>query len=343
MFTAMFRATFFFAVFALSAFAGNPDDDWSTVTKLDGGPSTVPKNETEAKRIAVTHNELQQRTLRAFADAYPKSPHFFEAKLRLARTLSIHARLIGEDEPTEITRILAELDAVAVGPQKAELDFARLSREMRRFHGKRPTPSQRTALLESARKFQQTYPTDRRIAALLAEIATLFESDPKTKEALVADAEKTAVEPELKAQLADDRKRLALVDKPVGLHFTAIDGTKFDLKAQRGKVVIVLFFATWSEPARAAFAELREVVAKNEITWAAISLDSEKPALEAFLRQQKGRIPVGWDGKVWDSPLVHSLGINSLPTVWIFDKQGILRSLDGLDETEKQIFRLSKE
>jgi hypothetical protein len=46
---------------------------------------------------------------------------------------------------------------------------------------------------------------------------------------------------------------------------------------------------------------------------------------------------------MWESPLIQSLGINTLPTVWIFDKQGILRSLDGLDETDKLLTRLGRE
>ena len=340
----MFRSAIIFAVLSFSSFAGTPDADWAGITKLDAGPSAVPKNEAEAKRIAIAHNELQQRTLRAFIDAHAKDEHFFEAKLRLARTLNIRARLGGDEESDEIARILEELEKIAVGPQRAELDFVRLSREMRRFQGKRPTGGERAALLDAARKFQRSNPADRRIAALLAEVATLFESDPKTKESLVGEAEKTAVEPDLKAQLADDRKRLRLVDKPLGLNFTGIDGTKFDIKAQRGKVVIVLFFATWSEPSREAFAELKEIVLKNEgTTWAAISLDREKTVLEGFLRQHKNKIAVGWDGKVWASPFVQTLGINSLPTVWIFDKAGVLRSLDGMDETEKQISALSGE
>ena len=340
----MFRFAFIFAVVSFSVFAGTSEVDWAGIVKLDAGPSAVPKNEADAKRIAVGHSEAQQRALRAFIETHGKDGHFFEAKLRLARALSLHARLSGEAEPAEVARIFDELEPVAAGAQRGELEFARLSREMRRFQGVRPTREQRAGLLEAARKFQRGNPGDRRVAALFAEVATLFESDPKTKESLVAEAEKTAVEPELKAQLADDRKRLRLVDKPLGLHFTGVDGAKFDIKEHRGKVVVVVFFATWSEPSREAFAEVKELVAKRDgAAWAAISLDADKAALEGFLRQHRGKVAVGWDGKEWASPFVQTLGINSLPTVWIFDKAGVLRSLDGMEELEKQVEELSGE
>lgn len=341
----MLRTICIFTAFTLCpVLAGTPAEDWAAITKLDAGPSEVPKNEQDAKRIAIAHSEQQEKRLRAFAEANPTHANFFEAKLRLARALNIRSRLLGDTEPAEVARILEELEPIAKGPQRAELDFARLSREMRRFQGKRPTADQRAALLDSTRKFQRTNPADRRIAALLAEVATLFESEPAIKKELVADAEKLAVEPELKAQLADDRKRLSLLEKPVAIRFKSIDGTNFDVKEQRGKVTVVLFFSTWSAPSLQAYADLADYVGSNAaVKWVGISLDKEKEPLQEFLRGQKTRIAVGWDGKMWDSPFVQTLGINSLPTVWIFDKQGILRSLDGLEKIDAQIARFTNE
>ncbi|MEK0451897.1 MAG: hypothetical protein RL088_4165 [Verrucomicrobiota bacterium] len=325
-------------------FAGTPGEDWAEIVKLDAGPSAIPKNEAEAQDIAIRHNELQEKNLRAFIATHAKDARIFEARLRLARVLSIRARLAGDTEPAEVGRILEELDSIAAGPQRAELDFAKLSRQMRRFQGKRPTADQRTELLDAARAFQKSHPADHRVAAVLAEVATLFEHDPKTKAAIITDAEKLAVEPELKAQLADDRKRLGLLDKPIGLRFTAIDRTNFDIREHLGKVVVVLFFATASEPAKAAFSDLGEIIAQYEgVKWAAISLDPQKAPLEAFLRQQKTRPQTGWDGKMWGGELVQALGINTLPTVWIFDKQGVLRTLDGLEQADRQISRLLRE
>jgi hypothetical protein len=49
---------------------------------------------------------------------------------------------------------------------------------------------------------------------------------------------------------------------------------------------------------------------------------------------------VTWDGKGWDSPLMRALGINSVPTTWLLDKNGILRSLDALEDPNGQIRKL---
>ena len=50
--------------------------------------------------------------------------------------------------------------------------------------------------------------------------------------------------------------------------------------------------------------------------------------------------PVAFDGKGWESPLVRGLGINALPTVWLLDARGRLRSLNALENTVAQIRQL---
>ena len=50
--------------------------------------------------------------------------------------------------------------------------------------------------------------------------------------------------------------------------------------------------------------------------------------------QELGFRPVAFDGKGWESPLVRSLGINSLPTLWIVDRKGNLRALNARTDRE---------
>ncbi|MEO6784943.1 MAG: TlpA disulfide reductase family protein, partial [Chthoniobacteraceae bacterium] len=135
---------------------------------------------------------------------------------------------------------------------------------------------------------------------------------------------------------------LAFLGKPLPLRFTALDGRRVDVKSWQGKVVGIVFFATWSEPSRLALVELRRAIeaegARAELV--AISLDSDRASLENFLRAQGIACPVAWDGKGWDGPLMQALGINSVPTAWLLDTKGVLRSLDALEDPAAQIRRL---
>jgi hypothetical protein len=68
-----------------------------------------------------------------------------------------------------------------------------------------------------------------------------------------------------------------------------------------------------------------------------VSLDTERAPIEGFILSRKIAWPVICDGKSWDSPIVRPLGINTLPTVWLLDREGRLRSLNGLVNTVAQV------
>ena len=224
--------------------------------------------------------------------------------------------------------------------QQADVDFARVSEQMRRLRGKRPTAKERDEVLDAAQDFQRKHGEDHRLGAMLAEVSRLFDRQPKSKETLLLSAQKLAKDPGTLAQITDDLKRLSFFGKVLLLHFTALDGTPVDAKDWRGKPVIILFFATWSAPSKKAFADLQR--ASADAVFIGISLDDERKPLDAFLAGQNVKTPIAWDGKSWDSPLIQTLGINALPTAWILDKDGVVRSLDALDETAEQLKKLTR-
>jgi hypothetical protein len=115
-----------------------------------------------------------------------------------------------------------------------------------------------------------------------------------------------------------------------------------DAKNWQGKVVGIVFFATWSEPSKAALSALRQATAAagQGAEFVAMSLDTDRSDLDAFLRTTDITCPIAWDGKGWDGPLIQALGINSVPTAWLLDTKGILRSLDAMEEPDEQIRKL---
>jgi hypothetical protein len=114
------------------------------------------------------------------------------------------------------------------------------------------------------------------------------------------------------------------------------------VKSWQGKVVGIVFFATWSEPSKAALFALRQATAAagERAEFVAVSVDTDRDELDGFLRAKGVTCPIAWDGKGWDGPLIQALGINAVPTAWLLDAKGILRSLDALEEPDEQIRRL---
>jgi peroxiredoxin len=231
---------------------------------------------------------------------------------------------------------MAEADKLANTPKRrSDYDFARVNQKLRQWQGKRPDAAGRTAVLNEVRQFQAAHPKDPRVAALLIEAANLFEGAVGTKEPLLREANRLTANPELKAQIADDLKRLALLGTVLDLRFTGVDGLKHDVKDYRGKPVLVLFFATTSEPARTVFAEVQSAIETfgDGVAFIGVSLDAKREDVVKFLEERKINLPVAFDGKGWNGPTVTRLGVNAVPSAWLLDKKGVVRTLDALENT----------
>ena len=155
-----------------------------------------------------------------------------------------------------------------------------------------------------ARHFQSAHPDDARLGALLAEVATLFDLQPQTKETILLDAQRLTADDELKARIADDLRRCALVGKTVPFNFKPAGTAGIDLRNYRGKVVLLIFFAGWSPPALEALDALQRAAVelpKGRVQFVGVSLDTKRERLVALAREKKITWPVACDGRGWES------------------------------------------
>ncbi len=343
------RWLFIFAVMLASGFAparaGDAEADWNGIVALDAGPQEQPQTAEAARAMVLAHLAKQERALRGFLAAHPGDARVFETRLRLARLLQIRGDFEGSERlRAEGKRLLDELGKTATPEQRVELDFSKVSRLMRNL--RQVTPARREELLAAARKFRTDHPGDRRIAALLAEVATLFDAVPKTKEALLAEAQPLATDDDLKSRIADDLKRVRLLGAEIPLAFTSVQGREIKLADLRGQPVLVIFFAAFSPPSLAALTSVQRAVSdlpRGSVQVIGVNLDANRETLDAVIKSRALTWPVAFEPKGWESPLVRDLGINALPTVWLFDARGRLRSLNALENTAAQIRQLSAE
>lgn len=329
------------ALLSIAAMArgGSVEEDWQGVVALDAGPQFKPRTAAEAQAAILKHHLAQEDALRGFLKAHPKSEHDFEAKLRLARLLALRGQMIeGHRARAEATSILDALEKSATPEQRAEIDFARIAQAMRRLDPL--TPAEREALLARARAFQTAHPEDRRLAQMLTELATQFDSQPKTKQRLLLDALPLSRDEDLTARIHDDLRRLDLLGQPVALAGPAPDGREINIEGFRGRVLLVCFFAVWSQPSLEAVEAVQKAVAtfpKDRVQALGVSLDVKPEKLADFVNARSLEWPLICDGKGWESPAIRALGINALPTVWLVDRDGKLRSLNAREGTVEQV------
>ncbi|HEY9130556.1 MAG TPA: TlpA disulfide reductase family protein [Dyella sp.] len=117
----------------------------------------------------------------------------------------------------------------------------------------------------------------------------------------------------------------ARADMPVQpkLKVATLDGKTFDLAAERGKWVIVNYWATWCVPCIKEMPDISKFVAEHKDKVAAIGLaydDSEKADIQAFLVKHPVVYPVAQ--VTLDKPLPDFDEPRGLPTTWLIAPDG---------------------
>ena len=137
-----------------------------------------------------------------------------------------------------------------------------------------------------------------------------------------------------------------LVGKPLAIKFSAVDGRAVDIEKLRGKVILVDFWATWCGPCVREVPHVKTVYQKlhpKGFEIVGISFDEKKSALQAFVLKEKMAWPQYFDGKGWDNRMGARFGIESIPTMWLVDKKGVLRDIDAGENLESKVQKLLAE
>jgi len=185
-------------------------------------------------------------------------------------------------------------------------------------------------------------------AAWLEELALFVETHPEAKDAAeamlqisIADEfsgkEEAAIERyqqivERFPSSASARKasgalrRLQAVGQPLDLNGTTIDGKKLSLRDFKGKPVLVHYWATWCEPCKVDIARIRELQEKyrQDIVVVGIALDGDKASLQRFLLSKPLNWPQLYEPGGLDGRLAEELGVLTLPTMLLLDKEGVV-------------------
>jgi hypothetical protein len=325
-----------------------PETEWTAIAAMDAGPSKKPATREEAQILARTHLGKQKKLIEVFLAQYPSDPRAFDARLRLAAILAATGKMDNVREQTdEAMRILSALEKSPDAPaeKRADAGFRRISLFLQSLSGREA--EMRDSIVEAARKFVAKYPGDKRGPRLLVEAATVCDNDPALKRKLLNDARSLSKEEDLNRRITDDLVRLNHLDKPLELKFSTIQGPGFDIREQKGKVVVIVFWSVesphsliWMQNFRKAL----EKLPKAGLQIATVSLDTGSKALSQRLKEfQIEGWPTNFDGKGWDNAVARPLGINALPTVFILDKSGVLRALNARNDYGAWITRLLKE
>jgi peroxiredoxin len=104
-------------------------------------------------------------------------------------------------------------------------------------------------------------------------------------------------------------------------------GDKFRLADQRGKVVMVNFWATWCPPCLEEMPAMERLYRKHKdagFTLVAISVDADPGKVTPFVTEHKLTMPIGVDPRM---DLANTYGVRALPSSFVVSRDGHLTAL----------------
>jgi thiol-disulfide isomerase/thioredoxin len=132
------------------------------------------------------------------------------------------------------------------------------------------------------------------------------------------------------AFVREREERLAKLDLPnindgvndaLKFTLTRLDGSPLKLDDQRGKVIVINFWATWCGPCLTEMPLFEKAIAKykddKDVFFLAITTDEDRDLVAPFLKQYKFNLPVAYADYLNDH-----FAVSSIPTTIILDRKG---------------------
>lgn len=195
--------------------------------------------------------------------------------------------------------------------------------------------------------FLAKYPKSDEAADVLFQLASIneFVADEDKAREFYGRLAKEFPESQPGKKAAGALRRLDLVGKPLEINGNGLDGKPVSADQLRGKTLLVTFWTTVADPFRRDLPDLIKVYEKYKgkgFEIIGVSLDNDKAAVEAFLKDN----PLPWavlhEPGGMDSRLADEFGIISMPTMILADPTGkvVNRNIRTAAELDRMLERM---
>ena len=163
---------------------------------------------------------------------------------------------------------------------------------------------------------------------------------PTEQEAALLELSQEKTPEPARSMAKDALEKVKRLGHPLNLKFTALDNRTVDLATLKGKVVLIDFWSTTCVPCVRDLPDVKKLYSKYKaqgLEVIGITLDENKEVLQRYIQKEDLSWPQYFDPKGSQNPIAQEFAIRSIPVVWLIDRHGILRDLDGREEQERKI------
>lgn len=217
--------------------------------------------------------------------------------------------------------------------QSPDADFAKIQQEW----------------LTRLEQFVKDYPKSEDAADAMLQLAVAQEFAGKDDAAvtwykrIVADFPESSIA----RKAGGAQRRIQSIGKTLDLHGKDVNGKSVSVSAARGKVVLIHYWATWCEPCKRDLPLLKDQLSKytsDKLVLIGINVDSDPENLKAYLDENPLPWPQLYEPGGMDNRLATELGVLTLPTMLLIDKDGKVLRRDlhatDVDAELKRLLRL---
>jgi hypothetical protein len=199
---------------------------------------------------------------------------------------------------------------------------------------------------EQLKNFVQAYPNAEDAPDALNQLAMGCEFNGKEGEARkwyaqLAKFTNSPLAPKARGAI----RRLGLDGKVMELSGHTLDGGRFNLSRLRGKVVVVYYWASYSEQAPSDFAKLKLLQSnhKRKVELVCVNLDDQKKEAVKFLRRNSLKAVHLHEPGGLNSPLATQYGIMGLPNLFLVGKnQKVVSRTIQINDLDDEVRKLLK-